>query len=185
MSLVEKRSEMRSWKMTIKSKIPNLFTMSNLGLGVLAIINMFHGEFYISALLILAAGLFDRFDGMLARRFNATSSIGKELDSLCDLISFGIAPAMLIWNIRLYDLGMIGTALTVVYAVSGAYRLARYNVTSFEGVYVGIPITLAGGIVSIISLYLLKYEINSTVIIAMVLFLAYSMVSTKIRLKKR
>jgi CDP-diacylglycerol---serine O-phosphatidyltransferase len=176
---------MRSWKMTIKNKIPNLFTMSNLSLGVLAIINMFHGEFYISALLILVAGLLDRFDGMLARRFNATSSIGKELDSLCDLISFGIAPAMLIWNISLYDLGLIGTMLTIIYTVSGSYRLARYNVSTFEGFYMGIPITLAGGIVSIMSLYLLRYDLSGYLVMAVVGFLAYSMISTKIKLKKR
>src|SRR5699024_4334603 len=123
--------------------------------------------------------------GMLARRFNATSSIGKELDSLCDLISFGIAPAMLIWNISLYDLGLIGTVLTIIYTVSGSYRLARYNVSTFEGFYMGVPITLAGGIVSIMSFYRLRYDLSGYLVIMIVGLLAYSMVSTKIKLKKR
>ncbi|KNF10159.1 CDP-diacylglycerol--serine O-phosphatidyltransferase PssA [Gottschalkia purinilytica] len=171
--------------MEIKSKLPNLFTLLNLSLGVLAIINMFHNEYYLSSLLIILATLLDRFDGMLARKFNATSSLGKELDSLCDLISFGIAPSILIWNIKLVSLGSIGTLITILYAVSGAYRLARYNTTTFEGVYVGIPITLAGGLVSIISLYSIKYKFNIYALAILLLFLSYAMISTKIRLKKR
>lgn len=171
--------------MSIKSRIPNIFTMANLGLGVLAIINMFHGEFYISGLLILFAGLFDRFDGMLARRFNATSSIGKELDSLCDLISFGIAPAMLIWNISLNEFGVIGSLVTIMYAISGAYRLARYNVSSFDGVFMGVPITLAGGIIALLSLYMLSYSVSVYVVFGLMIFLSYAMISTKIKLRKR
>ena len=171
--------------MEIKRNIPNLFTLSNLSLGVLAIIHMFSEDYYMAALLILIAGFLDRFDGLLARKLKATSSIGKELDSLCDLISFGIAPAILIWNIKLIDLGGIGSIITILFAVSGAYRLARYNVTEFQGVYVGVPITMAGGLIAIISLYTMRYSMNTYVSAFITLFLAYTMVSTKIRLKKR
>lgn len=181
--------------MSIKNNLPNLFTMANLGFGVLAIINMFNEEFFLAALLILLSGLLDRFDGMLARKLNATSNLGKELDSLSDLISFGIAPALLVWNIALNELKLVGAVITVFYAVCGAYRLARYNVTKFEGVYVGIPITIAGGILSIISLLTIHYELVEysiqgipkfvLVIGVIVIILSYSMVSTKLRLRKR
>lgn len=171
--------------MKIKKNIPNLFTLLNLSTGVLAIIHMFYEDYYMAALLILIAGFLDRFDGMIARKLNATSSIGKELDSLSDLISFGIAPSILVWNLKLIELGAVGTIITLLFAVGGAYRLARYNVTDFEGVYLGIPITIAGGLVSIISLYVIKYGINKYFLGAIMIFLAYSMVSTKLKLKKR
>lgn len=181
--------------MSIKNNLPNLFTMANLGFGVLAIINMFNGEFFLAALLILLSGLLDRFDGMLARKLNATSNLGKELDSLSDLISFGIAPALLVWNIALNELELVGAIITVFYAVCGAYRLARYNVTKFEGVYIGIPITIAGGILAIVSLLTIHYKLVSTtteelpksvfIIGFIVVILSYSMISTKLRLRKR
>lgn len=181
--------------MSIKNNLPNLFTMTNLGFGVLAIINMFNEEFFLAALLILLSGLLDRFDGMLARKLNATSNIGKELDSLSDLISFGIAPALLIWNIALNELRIFGAIITVFYAVCGAYRLARYNVTKFEGVYIGIPITIAGGILAIVSLITIHYKLveNATEKVSksvlgigiIVMLLSYSMITTKLRLRKR
>lgn len=171
--------------MKIKNNIPNAFTLLNLSAGVLAIIHMFYEDYYMAALLIILAGFLDRFDGMIARKLNATSNIGKELDSLSDLISFGIAPSILIWNLVLANLGVIGTIVTLTFAVAGAYRLARYNVTDFSGVYMGIPITLAGGIVSIISLYAIKYGINQYLASLIMILLAYSMVSTKLKLKKR
>ena len=171
--------------MEIKSKIPNLFTLLNLSLGILSILYIFENDYYMSSLLILLAALLDRFDGLLARKFNATSSIGKELDSLCDLISFGVAPSILAWHIKLINFGVIGIIITILYAVAGAYRLARYNTTEFHGIYVGIPITLAGGIVAITSLYTIRYSINIYFLAVFMLFLSYSMVSTKIQLKKR
>ncbi|MGF7056744.1 CDP-diacylglycerol--serine O-phosphatidyltransferase [Brassicibacter mesophilus] len=171
--------------MKIKSKIPNLFTLLNLSLGILSILYIFDNDYYMSALLILLAALFDRFDGLLARKFNATSSIGKELDSLCDLISFGVAPSILAWHIKLIDFGIIGIIIIILYAVTGAYRLARYNTTEFHGIYLGVPITLAGGIVAITSLYTIRYSINIYFLAVLMLLLSYSMISTKIRLKKR
>ncbi|WP_425449761.1 CDP-diacylglycerol--serine O-phosphatidyltransferase [Dethiothermospora halolimnae] len=171
--------------MNIKNNIPNLFTLLNLSLGILAILYIFDSQHYISSLLILLAALFDRFDGKLARRFNATTSLGKELDSLCDLISFGVAPSILIWNIELIKLGIIGVIITILFAVAGAYRLAKYNITDFEGVYVGFPITLTGGIVTLAALYTIRYNINMYFLSSLMLFLSYSMISTKIKLRKR
>lgn len=172
--------------MKIISNLPNMFTLSNLALGVLAILNIICGEVFLASLLILIAGMMDRFDGMIARKLNATSEIGKELDSLSDLISFGVSPAILIWNISLNELYYIGWIIVIIYTLSGAYRLARYNTMEFNGIYMGIPITLAGGLISILSLYILKYrDINNIVIAIFTLFLSYAMVSTKIKLRKR
>lgn len=172
--------------MTIKNNLPNMFTLMNLSLGVWAIINLFYGDFFLSCLLIVVAGMMDRFDGMIARKLNATSELGKELDSLSDLISFGIAPAVLIWNVSLNTVPYIGTLAAVVYTVSGAYRLARYNVSKFSGIYVGIPITLAGGLVAILSLYMLKYQdLNRIAVLIIVVLLSYAMVSTRLKLRKR
>jgi len=171
--------------MEMKSKIPNLFTLLNLSLGILSMLFIFENDYYMSSLLIILAALFDRFDGLLARKFNATSNLGKELDSLCDLISFGVAPSILVWHIKLINIGIIGIIITILYAIAGAYRLARYNTTEFHGIYLGIPITLSGGIVAIASLYTIRYNMNIYILALFMLFLSYSMVSTKIRLKKR
>lgn len=171
--------------MKVKSHIPNIFTLLNLTLGILAIFSIINESYTVSALLILLAALTDRFDGQLARRLDAESELGKELDSLCDLISFGVAPAVLIWSFQLVDFGIIGIIIVVIFAISGAYRLARYNVMEFDGVYIGIPITMCGGIVALITLYSISYEANIYFVGLLMLFLSYSMVSKRIKLRKR
>ncbi|QUH18504.1 CDP-diacylglycerol--serine O-phosphatidyltransferase [Alkaliphilus sp. B6464] len=171
--------------MRVKSHIPNMFTLFNLSLGVLSIINILAENYFLAALLILLAALMDRFDGKLARKFDAESDLGKELDSLCDLISFGVAPAILIWASHLINYGVIGMAIIILFPIAGAYRLARYNVTEFEGVYMGIPITVSGGIVALVNLYSMNYNTSTYFLIFMMMFLSYSMVSQKIKLKKR
>lgn len=171
--------------MKLKNQIPNMFTLSNLALGILAIISIFYRHFEISALLIIVAGFLDRMDGKLARKFDVTSDFGKELDSLCDLISFGVAPAILMWNINFMQSGALGIIITVLFSVAGATRLARYNIAEFEGVYIGIPITLCGGIVALLSLYSTRYTMNLSLVMLTMLFLSYAMVSKKIKLKKR
>jgi len=162
-----------------------MFTLFNLSLGVLSIINILAENYFLAALLILLAALMDRFDGKLARKFDAESDLGKELDSLCDLISFGVAPAILIWASHLIDYGVIGMAIIILFPIAGAYRLARYNVTEFEGVYMGIPITVSGGIVALVNLYSMNYNTSTYFLIFMMMFLSYSMVSQRIKLKKR
>ena len=171
--------------MKVKSQIPNLFTLLNLTLGVLAIISIFYGRFGVSAILIIIAGFLDRMDGKLARMFDVVSDFGKELDSLCDLISFGVAPAILMWNLHLMEAGATGIAITVIFALAGATRLARYNITEFEGFYMGIPITLCGGIVALMALYSTRYTTSLPLVMITMLFLSYAMISKRIKLKKR
>jgi len=169
----------------VKAHIPNMFTFLNLTLGILAIICIFNEAYTASALLILLAAFMDRFDGKLARKFDVVSDFGKELDSLCDLISFGVAPAILIWSFQLASFGIAGLAIIVLFALCGASRLAKFNITEFEGVYMGIPITMCGGIVALMALYATKYDTNVYIISLIMLFLSYSMISKRIKLKKR
>ncbi|WP_331618283.1 CDP-diacylglycerol--serine O-phosphatidyltransferase [Serpentinicella sp. ANB-PHB4] len=171
--------------MRVKAHIPNIFTFFNLALGIVAIINIIKEDYVAASLLILLAAFMDRFDGSLARKFDVVSELGKELDSLCDLISFGVAPAILIYAFKLGEYGNFGLIIILLFAISGAYRLARYNVMEFEGVYLGIPITMCGGIVALMTLYSINYTTNPYFIISMMLFLSYAMISTKIKLRKR
>ncbi len=171
--------------MKVKAHIPNMFTLFNLSLGVLSIINILGENYFLAALCIIAAALMDRFDGSLARKFDAESDLGKELDSLCDLISFGVAPAILVWASHLVEYGAIGMVITILFPIAGAYRLARYNVTEFSGVYIGIPITISGGIVALINLYSINYNVSNYFFIFIMIFFSYAMVTQKIRLKKR
>jgi len=171
--------------MKYRSQIPNIMTSFNLIVGILAIISMFNEQYAVASTLILLGVLFDRVDGGLARKLNATSDFGKELDSLCDLISFGVAPSLLIYNIILEKSGILGVTTILLFSLAGAFRLARYNITEFDGWYIGVPITLSGGLVALMSLMTIKYDTNINFIILSMLFLSYAMVSKRIRLKKR
>ncbi|WIF94994.1 CDP-diacylglycerol--serine O-phosphatidyltransferase [Caminicella sporogenes] len=170
--------------MKYKSLIPNFFTSLNLFMGLMAIIFLFDSNYFKSSMLILIAAVLDRFDGRLARKFGASTEFGKEFDSLCDLISFGVAPALLMWNILLSKAGIIGVVVTVFFTLAGAIRLARYNITNFDGVYMGIPITLCGSFLALLCLGVNK-AVNINIIMMLMIFLSYAMVSKKIRLKKR
>jgi len=137
----------------LKGSLPNLLTFFNLSLGVVAIlfsvsdtdeINML----VYASLLIMIAALTDRFDGKIARMLDASSELGKELDSLSDLISFGVAPIIVAWKLNIMDIGIAGYFLVLIFPICGAYRLARYNVTTFDNVFRGMPITLAGSFLS-------------------------------------
>ncbi|AZR72645.1 CDP-diacylglycerol--serine O-phosphatidyltransferase [Anoxybacter fermentans] len=160
-----------------KHWIPCTLTMTNLFLGILALLHAFQGKFNIAAFLIIIAACVDRADGKVARRFNLTSDFGKELDSLSDLISFGVAPAVIAWGLSLNELGNIGYLLTACFPISGAYRLARYNVTEFAGVFQGIPITVAGGLLSLVTLVTNRYDYHFLFYPAIILILSYLMVS--------
>lgn len=175
----------------IRHSLPNLLTFINLSLGIIALLFAFKGDLIQASLLVMVAALTDRFDGKVARMLDSTSELGKELDSLSDLVSFGVAPIIIAWNISFLQLGVLGYLLTVLFPIAGAYRLARYNVTSFNNVFCGVPITIAGAFLSIINLYNSfskirnDYSIINTIVCAVtVVLLSYLMVS-KIQIKKR
>lgn len=128
----------------IKSNTANLMTLTNLSLGGFAVLAGINGNLNISLLLIFVAALADRFDGMIARKFNCESDLGKQLDSMSDIISFGVAPALLIYQAVLVDFGAPGMFFTVLYIGCGAFRLAKFNITESNGYFTGLPITAAG-----------------------------------------
>lgn len=131
-------------KKKLKSQTANFITLLNLSLGGFAILASIGGNLDLSLLLIFIAALADRFDGMIARKFGTESDLGKQLDSMSDIISFGVAPALLIYQAVLVSQGPTGMFITVFYMACGAFRLARFNITESKGYFTGLPITAAG-----------------------------------------
>ncbi|TDT60891.1 CDP-diacylglycerol--serine O-phosphatidyltransferase [Fonticella tunisiensis] len=166
-----------------RSMIPNFLTFLNLSFGMLSILLTLTDKPNMAALMIVCAALVDRYDGRIARLFNAESPLGKELDSLADLVSFGAAPAVLTWNTFLKNFGIIGYIIAIIFPISGAFRLARYNVTKFENVFTGVPITMAGSLMAFDNLIAYYYKEHSIVSIAFMLILSCLMVS-KLKVKK-
>ncbi|MEC2077151.1 CDP-diacylglycerol--serine O-phosphatidyltransferase [Metabacillus fastidiosus] len=133
----------------IKGQIANFITLLNLGFGIVSIIFILNNHVHISVLMIFLAALLDWFDGKIARKLNTVSEFGKQLDSLCDLVSFGLAPAILLYSTVLFEFGNPGIWMTVLFILCGAVRLAKFNVTTFTGSFVGLPITAAGCILTL------------------------------------
>ena len=123
--------------------LPNTFTALNLFSGFLAVINAANGQFVSAAWLIVLAALFDAFDGRVARSTQTFSRFGTEADSLADMVSFGVAPAFLAYQIGLVRLGHLGLVVTFVPLLSAAVRLARFNVLlrnpRVKRGYLGLP----------------------------------------------
>ncbi len=159
--------------------LPNLLTLMNLCLGTLALISLFAGDYRRSAVYILVAVLLDGMDGRLARRLNMTSELGKQMDSLSDLVSFGVAPAILIFVGILepaYGFGVFPIAVTILFVMCGAYRLARFNVLNISDYFVGVPITAAGGLLGALSF--LGSLVPALAFLLIVPLLSFLMVST-------
>lgn len=139
------------------------------------------GQFGLSVAFICFAAVFDRFDGKIARKMNISSELGKQLDSLCDIISFGVAPALLIYHSVLHEFGFAGMMFTIIFLACGAIRLARFNITEQEGFFVGLPITAAGCILTVS--YLLHGTISEPAFMFLILTLSFLMISN-FRIKK-
>jgi len=128
----------------LKSQSANILTLANLTLGGFAIISCLNGNLNLGLLLIFIAALADRFDGIVARKLNIESELGKQLDSMSDIISFGVAPALLLYQGILVEFGAPGSFFTIFYIGCGAFRLARFNISENNGYFTGLPITAAG-----------------------------------------
>lgn len=138
--------------------IPSALTLTNLLLGFLAILFTFRYELISAALLILFGLICDFFDGYCARKLNAASELGKELDSLADLVTFGIAPASLAFAASLHVIQVFGAVCCLAYVCCGALRLARFNVSqSHMGKFVGMPTPLAAVLVLLTAVLLPVY----------------------------
>jgi CDP-diacylglycerol---serine O-phosphatidyltransferase len=164
--------------------LPNLFTTANMFCGFFAIIYAIKGEFITSSYAIVAAALFDFFDGRVARMTNTTSHFGAEYDSLSDLVSFGIAPGLLMYLWALHPFGRVGWLASFVFVACGALRLARFNVQAHiiqRKDFLGLPIPMAAGIVasSVLAFSDLEWEAyKSSFLLAMTFLLSIVMVST-------
>lgn len=127
--------------------LPNLLTSGNLFFGFLAMLRALDGQFYYAAIFIFVAALFDMLDGRVARLTKGTSEFGVQYDSLCDVVSFGVAPAFILYQYGLFDLGRLGWVACFIYMACGALRLARFNVQSAigkaSGDFTGLPIPMA------------------------------------------
>ena len=128
------------------SVVPNTLTALNLSCGVLSIIKAIEKDFLLSGVFILLAMLADAFDGRAARYFKVSGEFGKELDSLSDVVSFGVAPAILIYQMHFKEFTFPFLFVTVVFAVCAEMRLARFNVDvqNVEGYFMGLPSPAAG-----------------------------------------
>lgn len=107
--------------------LPNLFTTAALFAGFYAIVAAMHGSFESAAIAIFVAMILDGLDGRVARLTNTSSAFGEQYDSLSDMVSFGLAPALVIFSWSLHDLGKLGWAAAFIYAACAALRLARFN----------------------------------------------------------
>jgi CDP-diacylglycerol--serine O-phosphatidyltransferase len=185
----------------LRYTIPNSFTAISLLLGLASIATSQVGDLEFAAWMVVWCGLLDTMDGVAARVLNATSSFGAEFDSMADLVSFGVAPAMLVFNLGLQygqvelDTGQFWVLLAAcgVFVLAGAMRLARFNLTSdvpHGGWFTGIPITAAGGgLVSSMVIVMIKYEDTSTVLplhlyLPVLMFILGILMVSKIRFPK-
>lgn len=131
--------------------LPNLFTTANLFCGFYSAIASMKGMFEIAAIAILIAVVLDGLDGRIARITHTTSKFGGEYDSLCDLVTFGVAPALLVYNWSLIAYGKWGWLAAFLFCVCGALRLARFNVQAGvidSRVFNGLPIPGGAAVVA-------------------------------------
>lgn len=160
----------------MKSHAANLITMCNMSFGGAAIMATLNESYSYSVLFIFIAAFLDRYDGKVARKYNQESELGKQLDSMGDVISFGVAPALLMYEFVLVDFGIAGMFMTVLYIACGALRLARFNVMDATGYFVGLPITAAGTLLTFS--FFLSHVLSPVVYMFLFPILAILMVST-------
>ncbi|MDH5716376.1 MAG: CDP-diacylglycerol--serine O-phosphatidyltransferase [Spirochaetia bacterium] len=179
----------------IKSWIPNGLSLGNLTFGFLSILVVSHANttsryephevFFLGSIFILIAALFDGLDGPLARKLSAESAIGEQLDSLADLTTFGLAPGFLMYHVYFsafnisfkgYDYP-IGMAVSAIYPMCAAYRLARFNVSHDPKTFLGLPSPIAGIFIALIPLICQNYKMPLWSTVSIFLIISLLMVS--------
>jgi len=162
---------------------PGTFTMGNVVCGFLAILSAFEGNITTACWLVILAGFLDALDGKVARLSGGSSQFGVELDSLADMLSFGVAPAVIVYAIKLSDLGKWGWLVSVVFIMAASYRLARFNLlaeTEEKKDFVGLPVPAAA--VTLVSYIILCYDQwgqlqYDQILVSMIILLSFLMVS--------
>ncbi|MEN8199192.1 MAG: CDP-diacylglycerol--serine O-phosphatidyltransferase [Thermodesulfobacteriota bacterium] len=165
--------------------LPCMFTLASLFCGFYSIISAINGDFKTAAIAILVAAIFDTLDGLVARMTRSTSQFGAELDSLCDMVSFGIAPAVIAFLWALQPYGRYGWLAAFLYASMTSLRLARFNsqdVDSDSKNFVGLPCPAAAIMISASVLFCrflgITGEVQHISLLLLVYLLSYLMVST-------
>ena len=165
--------------------LPNTLTLGGLFCGFYAILASVKGNYIHGAWAIIFANIFDGLDGWVARLTNTTTKFGIELDSLSDLVAFGVAPSVLLYSWALNPFGRLGWGATFFFVLCGALRLARYNVqmgTAESKAFTGLPIPAAGSSIAVLVLF--SYEIwggigeKNYFVLCLPFLLALLMVST-------
>lgn len=145
--------------------LPNLLTTGNLFWGFFSIMKSLQGQFAWAGGAIILAAVFDVLDGRVARLTKGTSEFGVQYDSLCDLVSFGCAPAILMYHFGLGAFGRMGWILCFLFMACGALRLARFNVMSgigkASGDFTGLPIPMAAAVIATFALFMTELETAS------------------------
>ena len=137
--------------------LPNIMTLIGVCIGLTSIKFAFDGKFELSVIAVIVAAIIDGLDGRIARLIKGTSKVGKELDSLTDVISFGVAPAFIMYFWALSETGRLGWLISLIYVICVALRLARFNVSSGgepswrDNYFEGIP-SPAGGVLVLMPL---------------------------------
>ena len=164
MQQTNKKFKLVSNKKT-RTILPNMFTLVGVCIGLTSIKFAFDERFGLAIICIIVAGLIDGLDGRIARLIKGTSQVGKELDSLTDVISFGVAPAFIMYFWQLNSLGRVGWLICLIYVICVALRLARFNVNSDtqaswkDNFFEGVP-SPAGGILVLMPLIYSKSELQ-------------------------
>ena len=162
---------------------PGTFTMGNVVCGFLAILSAFEGNITTACWFIILAGFLDALDGKVARLSKTSSQFGVELDSLADFLSFGVAPAVVVYATKLNTLGKWGWIISIVYIMASSYRLARFNLladSEEKKDFLGLPVPVAA--LSLVSYIIFCHHLWGAVrydeiLILMIILCAFLMVS--------
>ena len=173
-------------KLALRNKfrfLPHLFTLGNAFFGFCSIVLALEGELISAAYCVFLGAMMDALDGRVARLMRVESELGLEMDSLCDAITFCLAPAFLAYVWFLKTLGFFGVVLSSIYLLAGILRLARFNVmhTSQKMFFIGLPTTMAACFLTAILLNLGRFNHNPSIIFIsalLLLILSWLMVSS-------
>ena len=164
--------------------LPSLLTTISLFSGFYAIISAINGQYFNAAVALIISGVFDGLDGRVARMTGTTSNFGKEYDSLCDLVAFGVAPAVIAYLWALEAFGRYGWLAAFLYVATTALRLARFNTqdSSSSKNFTGLPCPAAAGTIATTIMFCDFFQVSAhtigLVVLAMVYVLSYLMVSS-------
>ena len=173
--------------MKFKQHLPSFFTLINLFLGFLAIINTMNGDYIFACYIILAAGTFDSLDGKIARLIGISTNFGKEIDSLADMVSFCLAPSILVYSLYTQNMpGISGELIASAPLIMGAIRLARFNTEVYNqnpAYFTGLPTPMNALSIASLVLFIEHFKIENpeysqpSLLLPLILALSFLMVS--------